>query len=32
MRFARTLTPDVEKVDGYIEGDCTIAMRKEAGG
>jgi SAM-dependent methyltransferase len=31
MRFARTLTPDVEKVDGYIEGDCTIAMRKEAG-
>ena len=31
MRFARTLTPNVEKRDGYIEGDCTIALYKEAG-
>jgi SAM-dependent methyltransferase len=30
MRFARTLTPHVVKHDGYIEGDCTIAMWKEA--
>ena len=29
MQFARTLTPHVEKLEGYIEGDCTIALRKD---
>jgi SAM-dependent methyltransferase len=31
LKFARTLTPHVEKHEGYIDGDCTIALRKEAG-
>jgi hypothetical protein len=29
MNFAQALSPNVEKLEGYIEGDCTIAMRKE---
>lgn len=29
MKFARTLTPTVEKVEGYLEGDCTIALWKD---
>ena len=29
IRFCRSLTRDVEKIEGYIEGDCTIAMRKD---
>jgi hypothetical protein len=32
MRFARTLTPQVQQHDGYIDGDCTIALWKESGG
>jgi SAM-dependent methyltransferase len=32
MEFARALTPHVEKHEGYIDGDCTIAMRKEGAG
>jgi hypothetical protein len=32
VRFARTLTHNVEQHDGYINGDCTIAMWKETGG
>jgi len=31
LKFARTLTPHVEKQEGYIDGDCTLALRKEAG-
>ena len=30
MRFARTLTPHVEKLEGYIEGDCTMALWKDS--
>jgi hypothetical protein len=30
LKFARALTPHVEKHEGYIEGDCTIVMHKEA--
>ena len=29
IKFCRTLTKDVRKHDGYIEGDCTIGMWKE---
>ena len=29
VTFARSLTPEVEVLEGYIEGDCTICMRKE---
>jgi SAM-dependent methyltransferase len=29
MKFARTICNRVEKHDGYIEGDCSIAMRKD---
>jgi SAM-dependent methyltransferase len=32
MRFARSLTPEVQKHEGYIDGDCTITMWKETGG
>jgi len=32
VKFARTLTQDVEHLDGYIEGDCTIAIRKQGAG
>jgi hypothetical protein len=28
LKFARSLTGHVEKHEGYIEGDCTVAMRK----
>ncbi|MEA2734359.1 MAG: hypothetical protein QOE14_810, partial [Humisphaera sp.] len=28
LKFCRSLTSDVQKHEGYIEGDCTIAMRK----
>jgi SAM-dependent methyltransferase len=28
LRFARTLTPNVEALEDYLDGDCTIAMRK----
>jgi hypothetical protein len=30
MRFGRTLSPRVEQHDGYIDGDCTIALWKES--
>jgi SAM-dependent methyltransferase len=29
IKFAKTLTPDVEKHEGYIDGDCTIALWKD---
>ena len=29
MKFCRTLSGDVRKHEGYIEGDCTIGMWKE---
>lgn len=28
VRFAKTLSHDVEKHEGYIDGDCTVAIRK----
>ena len=31
IKFCRTLTEHVEKHEGYIEGDCTIAMRQDRG-
>jgi SAM-dependent methyltransferase len=30
MRLARTLTPEVQQHDGYIDGDCTMALWKAA--
>ena len=30
LAFARTLTPDVSAADDYLDGDCTICMRKSA--
>lgn len=30
LAFARTLTPDVSADDDYLDGDCTICMRKTA--
>ena len=29
MRFARTLTREVKKAEGYLAGDCTIALWKD---
>ena len=29
LKFCRTLTSDIVRHEGYIDGDCTIAMRKE---
>jgi hypothetical protein len=31
IKFAKTLTSDVDKHEGYIEGDCTIALWKDRG-
>jgi SAM-dependent methyltransferase len=31
VKFARSLTPEVDVHEGYIEGDCTICMRKGIG-
>lgn len=31
VRFARTLSPMVESREGYLTGDCTIAIRKARG-
>ena len=31
LRFARTLSPKVDQHDGYIDGDCTVAMWKDPG-
>ena len=31
MSFARTLTSDVEQLSDYIEGDCTMVMRRRHG-
>jgi hypothetical protein len=32
LKFCRSLSPTVDQHEGYIEGDCTIALRKDAGG
>jgi hypothetical protein len=29
LKFCRSLSPRVDKHEGYIDGDCTIAVRKE---
>ena len=29
IKFCRTLTENVETHEGYIDGDCTIGMRKD---
>ena len=31
IKFCRSLSPRVDKHEGYIEGDCTIAVRKDSG-
>lgn len=31
LTFCRTLSGDITRHEGYIDGDCTIAMRKERG-
>lgn len=29
LRLARSLTPDVQSLEDYLVGDCTVALRKE---